>query len=273
MNQFIRFPIQIISSGIIEFMQKGHFRVYASIDSHKDRKTGQAFPSLQTIRKETKLDRHTIQGAIKDLIEWDLMKKAYIKKKKGRGYRIVYTLIKEPQIKKPLKKVKEKMSKWGKQKRDSKGRFTDVKQPNERTFLNVLKQPNGSAIIHPKKSKQPNERTTTIKPNDSADPKAVDSASIQCSLSSSYLVKKDLLQNNSHKGKKLKSKSKAKSKSLTEEINLKPKKPKLDTSEKAWTKGIDNFIGEKKKTKKTKWPNDKREGPLKETISTILKAR
>lgn len=248
MNQFIRFPIQVITSGIIEFMQKSHFRVYASIDSHKDRKTWQSFPSLAKIREETFLDRGIIQNAIKDLIEWGLMKKARIRKKKGRGYKIVYTLIKEPQIKKPLKKIRDKISKKEKQKRDPKGRFTGLEQPSQRTVLNAYKQPSHTAIIREQNDKQPSHTASATKPSHTANPKSANSASNQSSISSSYPVKKNHVQNNSLKEKK------PKPKPLTEEINLKPKKPKIDTSERAWTKGIDNFIGEKKKPK---WPDDK----------------
>ncbi|MCK4430974.1 MAG: helix-turn-helix domain-containing protein [Candidatus Aminicenantes bacterium] len=169
MNQFIRFPIQIISSGIIEFMHTSHFRVYACLDSHKDRKS-QAFPSLETIRTKTKLNRHTIQRAIKDLIEWGLIKKAHVKREKGRGYRTIYTIIQEPSLKNPHKKIKKKIFCSAKRKRDLKGRFTDVKQPHQRTVLNRLKQPSNMAVNHPNKSKQPHmisdnhtTRTTTNK--------------------------------------------------------------------------------------------------------------
>lgn len=187
------------------------------------------------------MNTSTIQGAIKDLIEWGLIKKAHIKREKGRGYRIVYTIIKEPSLKKPHKKIKKKISCDAKRKRDLKGRFTDMKQPTQRTVLNALKQPNDMATTN-----KPYHMDDTNKPNDSA--------TIQ-SLTSINQYKKDLLQNNLHKGKKLKSKSKAKSKPLTNEINLKPKKPKLDTSEKAWAKGIDNLIAEKNKPK---WPDEKK---------------
>lgn len=255
MNQFIRFPIQVITSGIIEFMEKSHLRVYICLDSHKNRNSWQAFPSLATIKSEIRMNTSTIQGAIKDLIEWGLIKKAHIKREKGRGYRIVYTIIKEPSLKKPHKKIKKKISCDAKRKRDLKGRFTDMKQPTQRTVLNALKQPNDMADIHEEKSKQPNDMATTNKPYHMDDTnKPNDSATIQ-SLTSINQYKKDLLQNNLHKGKKLKSKSKAKSKPLTDEINLKPKKPKLDTSEKAWAKGIDNLIAEKNKPK---WPDEKK---------------
>lgn len=45
------------------------------------------------------------------------------------------------------------------------------------------------------------------------------------------------------------------------------KKLRIDTGEKAWAKGIDNFIGEKKKPK---WPDDKHG---KDDEKSIQKAR
>lgn len=244
MNQFIRFPIQILTSGIIEFMEKSHLRVYICLDSHKNRNSWQAFPSLATIKSEIRMNISTIQGAIKDLIAWGLIKKARIRREKGRGYRIVYTIIKEPSLKKPHKKVKEKISCNAKRKRDLKGRFTELKQPNERTVLNTLKQPNDLAVIHPKKSKQPNDLATTTYPGELANPKSIDLVKNQSFISSIELVEKNHARNNSHKRKK------PKSKPLSEQVNLKPKKPKIDTSEKAWRKGIDNLIAEKKKPTK-----------------------
>jgi len=166
MNQFIRFPIQIITSGIIEFMLTQHFRVYAILDSHKNRQK-QAFPSMETIRKQTKLNRTTTQRAIKDLIEWGLVKKAHIKRQKGRGYRTVYTLTPEPLIKRPLNRIKKKIFSSAKQRRDLKGKFTGQKQPAPRTVLKPSKQPTETAVIPPnlqKESKQPTPRATTNKP-------------------------------------------------------------------------------------------------------------
>ena len=123
MNQFIRFPIQIISSGLIEFMNKSHFSTYAVIDSHKDKKIWQSWPSLKRIHEESRLDRNTIQRAIKDLIEWGLIKKSQVPRKKGGGYRIIYTVVKDPQLKKPLKRIKKKVLEK-KQKRGENGKFT-----------------------------------------------------------------------------------------------------------------------------------------------------
>jgi len=130
MTQFIRFPIQLITSGLIEFFNKSHFSTYAVIDSNKNNKNKekiwQSWPSLKTIHKESRLDRHTIQVAIKDLIRWGLIKKSSVKRKKGGGYYVVYTVIKEPEIKKPLKEIREKIKRtaWKKQKRDKNGHFT-----------------------------------------------------------------------------------------------------------------------------------------------------
>lgn len=252
MNQFIRFPIQILTSGIIEFMEKSHLRVYICLDSHKDRKC-QSFPSLATIRTEIKMCIPVIQAAIKDLIEWGLIKKAHIKREKGRGYRIIYTIIKEPLIKAPHKRIKEKIFSSAKRKRDLKGKFTEQKQPSQRTVLNSLKQPSELDVIHLKKSKQPSDMAITTYPSDMANPKSIDLAKKQSSLTSIEPVKKNPHQNISHKGK-------------TKE---KPK-AKIDTSEKAWAKGIDILIGEKKKSK---LPESKIKEPLKETTGAILKAR
>ncbi len=244
MNQFIRFPIEIITSGIIEFMEKSHFRVYACLDSHKNRNSWQAFPSLATIKNEIRMNISTIQGAIKDLLEWGLIKKAHIRREKGRGYRIVYTIIKEPSLKKPHKNIKEKISCDAQRKRDKKGRFTELKQPSQRTVLNRLKQPNDLAVINAKKSKQPNDLAATTYPGKLANPKSIDLAKNQSFISSVEPVEKNTQQNNPHKEKK------PKSKPLSERVNLKPKKPKIDTGERAWKKGVDNLIDELQKTKK-----------------------
>lgn len=224
MNQFIRFPIQIIESGIIEFMHTSHFRVYACLDSYKNRK-GQAFPSLETIRTKTKLNRGTIQKTIKDLIEWALIKKAYIKREKGSGYRIIYTLPQEPSLKKPCKKIREKIFSSAKQKRDLKGRFTELKQPSQRTVLKRLKQPSDTAIIHEKKSKQPNQMAATNKPNHTANHKSVDTASIQSLLTSIEPVLRE-----------------DQNKSFTKEEEKKKKgSSKIDAGEKAWEKAFGNL--------------------------------
>ena len=241
MNQFIRFPIQIITSGIIEFMLTQHFRVYAVLDSHKNRQK-QAFPSLEIIRKRTKLNRNTIQRAIKDLIEWGLVKKAHIKQQKGRGYRTVYTLTQEPTIKMPLKKIKKKILSSVKQKRDLKGKFTGQKQPAPRTILKPSKQPTGSAIIRPnlqKESKQPAARATTNKPLSPADPKPVASASNQSSLTSEEPVKKESLKKESPQPKPF--------------GERKTKKP-VDTSESAFTQHLAKLFPKKNKTKKERTP-------------------
>lgn len=233
MNQFIRFPIQIISSGIIEFMHTSHFRVYACLDSHKNRKS-QAFPSLETIHKETKLNRHTIQRAIKDLIEWGLIKKAYIRREKGKGYRTIYTLPQEPSIKKPLKRIKDEILNSARRKRDSKGRFLDIKQPHQRTVLNSLKQPHDMATLKKNSLKQPHRMAATNKPHRMANPKSTDMANNQSYISSNYPVKKNPQHNNPQKGKKPKS------------------KPNIDTSEKAWTKQVNEILTGKKKAKKAR---------------------
>ena len=255
MNQFIRFPIQIITSGIIEFMYTSHFRVYACLDSHKNRKS-QAFPSLETIRMKTKLNRGTIQKTIKDLIEWQLIKKAHIRRERGRGYRTIYTIIKEPLLKIPHKKTKEKIFSNAQQKRDFKGKFTGQKQPSQRTVLKPSKQPSDTAVIRPirsKKSKQPSQRAATNKPYNTAvlnepeitsvkngcqqskSKQPVDTASNQ-SLTSIEPVKKEIIKKES-----------LKSKTFIERKTKKPKDLKLDTSEGAFSRQMDEIFSKKKK--------------------------
>lgn len=127
---YVRFTNQIRTSGIIEFMFTGHWRVLFVIDSFKvkktfdkERGTWQSFPSLQTIVKETKLNRATVQRAIRDLVEWGLIKKDKIPRKRGGGYYIVYTVLREPALKQPLKRIKEKTFRK-KRKRGKDGKFT-----------------------------------------------------------------------------------------------------------------------------------------------------
>ena len=246
MNQFIRFPIQIINSGIIEFMEKSHLRVYMCLDSHKN-SSWQSFPSLATIQKEIHMCLPIVQAAIKDLVTWGLILKAHRKREKGRGYRTIYTIIREPAIKIPHKRVKEKILLTKKRKRDLKGRFTDQKHPSQSSVLKPQKQPSELEVLKKKKSKHPSDLVATTYPSrmvSTTYPSELDSNQ---SLTSINQYKKNHVQNNSIKEKK--PKPKPKSKSLTECVNLKPKKPKLDTSEKAWRKEIDNLIAEKMDTK------------------------
>lgn len=239
MNQFIRFPIQIITSGIIEFMEKSHLRVYICLDSHKNRK-GQAFPSLAVIRREIRMCIPVIQGAIKDMIEWGLIKKAYVKRKEGSGYRTIYTLMQEPLIKIPHKKIKVKILSSAKRKRDLKGKFTGQKQPAPRTVLKPSKQPSDVAIISPnpsKKSKQPSDVGSTTYPSDVADPKSIDLATNQSSLTSNKPVKKESLKKESPQPKPF--------------GERKTKKP-VDTSESAFTQHLAKLFPKKNKPKKEK---------------------
>ncbi len=233
MTQFIRFPIQIITSGIIEFMNRSHFRVYACLDSHKDRKSWQAFPSLETIKKKTRLNRQTIQIAIRDLIEWGMIKKVLIRRKKGGGYRAVYTIIKEPTIKKPLKRVRERISGKEKRKRDEKGKFTGSHKPGKRTSAEHQHKPGNMADLRHSKNHKPGNTADAIKPGNMAEHKSVNMANIQCSLSSSYPVtKKQEKQTHSLKEK-----------------NLKKQRLKIDTGEKGWYKQIDALIVKEEKPK------------------------
>ncbi len=122
-NQYLRIPIQVIDSGLIEFMNKTHYQTYLIIDSYKNSKTGRSWPSLKTIKREGKVSRTAAQQAIKDFLKWGLIKKAQVERKKGRGYKSVYVVIKEPDLKKPLKQRREKDSRK-KQKRGKNGKFT-----------------------------------------------------------------------------------------------------------------------------------------------------
>lgn len=232
MTQFIRFPIQIITSGIIEFMNKSHFRVYACLDSHKDGKSWQAFPSLETVKREIKMNRQIIQSALKDLVEWGLIKKALIRRKKGGGYRAVYTIIKEPTIKKPLKRVREKIWGKGKQKRDKKGKFTGSHKPHKRSGAEHQHKPGNMADFRHNKNHKPGNMAAAIKPGNMAAHKSVNMANIQSSLSSVYpVIKKEETQTHSPKGK-----------------DLKKQRPKIDASEKGWKEAF-SIPGEKTKDK------------------------
>jgi len=238
MNQFIRFPIQIITSGIIEFMGKSHLRVYMCLDFYKNRKH-QSFPSLETIRKKIKMDREIIQKAIKDMIEWGLIKKAHVRREKGKGYRTIYTLPQEPLIKIPHKKIREKILNSAKQKRDSKGRFLDVKQRSQRTVLNGLKQRSHTATLKKDNLKQRSFTAATNKRSFTANPKPVNSANNQSSLTSNEPVKKESLKKESLQPKPF--------------GERKTKKP-VDTSESAFTQHLAKLFPKKNKPKKERTP-------------------
>jgi len=67
-------------------------------------------------------------------------------------------------------------------------------------------------------------------------------------------IKEDL-----RKKERILKKESRKSKPFSECVNLKAKTPKIDTSEKAWAKGIETLIAEKKETKKRKHEQKKHE--------------
>lgn len=134
-GRFIRIPIQTVGSGLIEFMFTSHYRVLSVIDLHKNKKSWdkekgawQSFPSLRTIRDETKLNRATVQRAIKDLVGWGFIEKTLAPRKGGGGYKVVYWIFKEPGLRSPLKRIRKKVLRK-KRERGKNGKFTGSHKP------------------------------------------------------------------------------------------------------------------------------------------------
>jgi len=172
----------------MEFMSTRHFRTYCCLDWHKNsrdkKKPWQSFPSLGTIQKECKMNRQTIQIAIKDLVEWGLIKKVLVRRKKGGGYRSIYTIVKEPSIKTPMKRIREKMHNKKRQERDKKGRFTGLHKPEKRTCANPRHKPENMADFRHDKDHKPEKLADAIKPEKLAAHKSVNMANNQSSLTS-----------------------------------------------------------------------------------------
>lgn len=200
----------------MEFMNTRHFRVYSILDWHKNtrnkKKAWQSFPTLETIQQETKLNRQTVQVAINDLIEWGLIERAKIRRKSGGGYKNIYTIVKEPNIKAPLKKIREKVHKKKKQNRDKKGKFTGSHKPEKRTCANTPHKPENMADFRQDSNHKPENMAATLKPENMAAHKSVNMANNQSFLnqyepvlrnppSSSQRQKKKTKKKDSTKGK------------------------------------------------------------------------
>lgn len=95
-NKFIRFPKEMLERGLVEFMEKSHFRVYTVLDYFKNKNTWKCFPSIKTICRKSKLSKSVIFKALKDLEYWGL-----IRTEERPGKTTVYEIIREPNIRFP----------------------------------------------------------------------------------------------------------------------------------------------------------------------------
>lgn len=132
-KRHIRIPAEIVESGLIEFFNAAHFKLYSVLDLGKDKNIiNKNLPSAyyktlmrqQTILKKTKLSLNSIIPAVKDLENWGLIK---TESGKGRGRVTKYFLYVTPKIKYPSKnrrqKDEQRIARKKRIKRDKKGKF------------------------------------------------------------------------------------------------------------------------------------------------------
>lgn len=79
----------------VKITSKGQLVLYAIID-HANNKTGECYPSLKTLAKETKLSLSSVQRGIKELLLAGLIKKkARFRAENGSQTSNLYILVKE----------------------------------------------------------------------------------------------------------------------------------------------------------------------------------